>query len=136
MTAPARKGIAAMFLMAMDATKTARLEQTLIAVMFPVPLIMSVILPIIDGATADGGLIAVTATPVPAEWKIMTAELSAQIIAAIKKTENGVKEAHGKAEHIRNTAPAAAMKTAAARYARTMSAIQETKNGATAENGL
>ena len=125
-----------MFLTAMDATKTVRLEQTLIAVMFPVPLIMSAIPQIIGGATADGGLIAVTATPVSVEWKITTAGSSVQITAAIKKTENGVKEAHGKAEHIHNTAPAAAMKTAAARYARTMSAIQETKNGATAENGL
>jgi len=55
---------------------------------------------------------------------------------AIKKTKSGAKEAHGKADHIYNTAPAVARKTAVALYARIMSAIQATKNGAATGNGL
>jgi len=76
MTAPAQKEIAAMLLTTMGATRTARLEQTLIAAMFHALLIMSAIPPTIGGATAAGGLMSATATLVYAEWKIMIAELS------------------------------------------------------------
>ena len=126
-----------MFLRVMGVIRIAHLGQILIAEMLHVLLMISAIQQTTGGATMAGGQESITVALAYAEWRITTAQaLLVKITAVIKKTGNGVKEVCGKAEHFCSTALNAARKTVAARYVRTMFAIQATKNGATAENGL